>query len=153
MPNILDCGLMMFCRLFCEQGEYGWRLCRTGSVWWLQDVWPRKGIVSFTAPVRLLAAPPWGGGINGLGRMSGLVPTRPTEPSMLYFFIMLADCRCRLIDCHIVSCLYPDICHHCLSLIHQSRHCCNIICKLRWIWKKIKISVPLGYSVSPCIIL
>jgi len=71
---------------------------------------------------------------------------------LLYFFIMLADCRCRLIDCHIVSCLYPDICHHCLSLIHQSRHCCNIICILRWIWKKIKISVPLGYSVSPCII-
>ena len=57
---------------------------------------------------------------------------------------MLADCRCRLIDCHIVSCLYPDICHHCLSLIHQSRHCCNIICILRWIWKKLKFQFHWG---------
>jgi len=39
----------------------------------------RPSPVRFTAPVRLLSAPPRGG-INGLGPTSGLVPT--TEPSM-----------------------------------------------------------------------
>jgi len=34
----------------------------------------RPSPVRFTAPVRLLAAPPRGAGINGLGLMSGLVP-------------------------------------------------------------------------------
>ena len=37
----------------------------------------RPSPVRFTAPVRLLAAPPRGAGINGLGLMSGLVPNFP----------------------------------------------------------------------------
>jgi len=39
----------------------------------------RPSPVRFTAPVRLLAAPSRGGGINGLDLMSGLVPNLPQD--------------------------------------------------------------------------
>ena len=81
---------------------HGNRCTRAGAQFHSRGVWfekqfthphcSRPSHVRFTAPVRLLAAPPRGGGINGLDLMSGLVP----EPSIRWnerSSPLLATCR------------------------------------------------------------